>query len=241
MSQYYYFRLTALAFALLFSSCSKKDTLRIYAAEQNSDAAFGARISLYPNEVDYLAENTAVLTGGCNQEDEITGWAYFESEDLYNGSFYFDIIFQDSIGNWAVAGAENQFAGSADGGENINVGGAQLALNYHRLLLNDDGGTFWTLDRVTDGGGNTTSNVPQCLTDINRLEVRKSQQIVVYEGAISCSGATDDLVLDFDHLGNQLAVEGMPGNGGTTLINIDAQNEELVYGYSGLILHYTRD
>lgn len=241
MTKFSTYGFAVLTLILVFSSCSKKDTLRIYAVDQDSESAFGAQIRLYPNETDYLAENTPVLTGNCNQEDEFTGWAYFESNDLYNGSFYLDIIFQDSIGNWAVAGAETQFNGSADGGENIEVGGPQLALNHHRLLLGDNGGTFWTLDRVTDANNNPSNNVPLCLQDINRLEIRKSQQIVVYEGPFTCAGATEDLVLDFTHQGNRLSVVGMPGSGGTTIISIDAVADELVYQYSGQYLHYVRD
>lgn len=208
--------------------------------QQNSDPCFGASIRLYPNEVDYLAENTPVLTGSCNQEDEVTSWSYFESFDLYNGEFYLDIIFQDSIGNWAIDGAETQFSGSADGGENITVGGPQLGLNYHELLLGTEGKSTWELEYITDGSGNVTSNVPLCLTDINLLEIRKSQEIVVVQGSLPCGGAPASLTLDFDHRGSQLAVDGMPGTGGTTIISIDNANQELVYTYSGLWLHYTK-
>ena len=231
----------ALIVLLVASGCGEKDTLRIYAHQSNSEPAFGSRVSLYPTEQDYHEQTTPVLTGTCNQEDESNGWAFFESFDLYNGQFYFDIVFQDSIGNWAVSGAENQFTGSADGGENITVGGAQLGLNYHNFLLGTGGSTDWVFDRATDTQGNVINQLPACLEDQDRFTVNKDLSLTIDYGAVQCAFPEQYDTLAINHQGDHLLLENFYGASSAVSVFIDAANDELYFEDGVLVLHFRRD
>lgn len=224
----------------MFVSCTKKDTLRIFAHQASGSTAFGAAVDIYPSETNYLSEPVPVVSGQANTQAE-NGQAVFEIEELFNGQHFFDIVFQDSIGNWGISGAENTFTALADGGELIDVGGGGLALNYHRLLLPQRGESTWRLVDIQDTNGNSIfATAPACITD-NGFVLRKNLTLEHFEGSSVCGGAAQTQVYDFAHGGNTLSVQNFEGQSGTTTFAISPALPSLVAQVGNETWIYRRD
>lgn len=225
---------------LVLASCTKTDTLRIFAHQANGDPAFGSEIDIYPSESNYLVEPIPVVSGQANQSAD-NGQALFEIEDLFSGPHYFDIVYHDSIGNWAVAGAENSFTAISKGGETIEVSGPGLALNHHRFLLPSNGESRWRLVDIRDNAGTSIlSTFPPCVND-NSLLLSKDLSIEHAEGSSVCTGQPQTASYNFTHNGSSLSVQNFEGQSGTTVFTIVRSERALHANIAGDTWVYVRD
>lgn len=224
----------------LLASCTKQDTLRIFAQQQNGDSAFGADVLIYPSLSNYAQEAIPVVTGKANSSSDL-GVSIFEIEELFSGPHFYDVIFRDSIGNWGMAGAANSFEAISKGGELIEVGGADLGLNHHRFLLPAGGSSVWRLTDIEDMAGTSVlSNFPPCVND-NALYLSKDLGLRHSEGSSVCSGEPQDSEYTFTHGGDVLVINNFQGQVGATNLRISRSRSALIAEMGAERWIYTRD